>query len=276
MSSFIDSLLARRARKQHTVRSVRNQGTLKSAREPEIKERNLVDHIPQKLVNEEKNRKMDVMGSGQQDLLAQIDEFREKAQELQEILNHKETRAKELQNLVYEREVRARELQREVTERKAQADGVARIIEEKFDGLMKEVGGKLDEVHASVSDMKSSVTDMKAAVSESIQESGKTQEERLEKMSEELRGQIQEDLGAMKGELAEKIHNESVQSYRNMSELVKNVEQKLDKMEALDKKLKSLKGWSVAIVLFTILNLAAVVCSILVDFGIINLGFLLG
>ena len=43
-------------------------------------------------------------------LLSQIDEFREKAKQLQEMLSNKETKANELQSIVAEREEKAEEL----------------------------------------------------------------------------------------------------------------------------------------------------------------------
>ena len=55
-------------------------------------------------------------------LLAQIDEFREKAKQLQEMLITKESKAKELQTIVQEREVKADELQQILDERQEKVD----------------------------------------------------------------------------------------------------------------------------------------------------------
>ena len=57
-------------------------------------------------------------------LITQIDEFREKAKRLQEMLKTKETKAKELSSIVEEREAKADELQQILDERQAKADGI--------------------------------------------------------------------------------------------------------------------------------------------------------
>ena len=54
-------------------------------------------------------------------LLSQIDEFREKAKQLQNLLTSKESKVQELQNLVNEREDKAQELEQILSERQEEA-----------------------------------------------------------------------------------------------------------------------------------------------------------
>ena len=61
--------------------------------------------------NESKEKNMDDF------LLKQIDEFRDKAQQLQDLINTKETKVRELQLLVDERESKATKLQMELDDR---------------------------------------------------------------------------------------------------------------------------------------------------------------
>ena len=61
-------------------------------------------------------------------LLSQIDEFREKAKQLQEMLSSKELKANELQSIVEEREEKAEELQQILDERQEKVDGITPIV----------------------------------------------------------------------------------------------------------------------------------------------------
>ena len=72
-------------------------------------------------------------------LLAQIDEFREKAQQLQEILATKESKAQELQTIVKEREMKADELQQILDERQEKADGITAEVAKQIDILIDRV-----------------------------------------------------------------------------------------------------------------------------------------
>lgn len=84
-------------------------------------------------------------------LLAQIDEFREKAQQLQEMLATKETKAKELQTIVSEREEKAEELRQILEEREEKAAGIEREVGRQIDILIERVTAKMQEIEDSMS-----------------------------------------------------------------------------------------------------------------------------
>ena len=83
-------------------------------------------------------------------LLAQIDEFREKAKELQEILVTKESKAQELQTIVKEREDKADELQQILDERQGKVDGIEAEVAKQIDQLIVRVNAKMDEIEQSM------------------------------------------------------------------------------------------------------------------------------
>lgn len=83
-------------------------------------------------------------------LLAQIDEFREKARELQEILVTKESKAQELQSIVKEREVKADELQQILDERQGKVDGIEAEVARQIDQLIERVNAKMNEIEQSM------------------------------------------------------------------------------------------------------------------------------
>ncbi len=72
-------------------------------------------------------------------MLKQIDEFRDKAQQLQDLINTKETKVRELQLLVDERESKATKLQMELDERQREADSLVGNVEEQVDKLIKKM-----------------------------------------------------------------------------------------------------------------------------------------
>ncbi|MEE1100114.1 MAG: hypothetical protein U0K86_01350 [Agathobacter sp.] len=84
-------------------------------------------------------------------LLAQIDEFREKAQQLQEMLATKETKAQELQTIVSEREEKAEELRLILEEREEKAAGIERAVGKQIDLLIERVNAKMQEIEDSMS-----------------------------------------------------------------------------------------------------------------------------
>ena len=88
--------------------------------------------------NESKEKNMDDF------LLKQIDEFRDKAQQLQDLINTKETKVRELQLLVDERESKATKLQMELDERQREADSLVGNVEEQVDKVQIELEGGVD------------------------------------------------------------------------------------------------------------------------------------
>lgn len=83
-------------------------------------------------------------------LLTQIDEFRERAKRLQEMLNTKESKAEELSSIVEEREAKAEELQQILDERQEKADGITAQVAKQIDVLIASVHEKMQEIETSM------------------------------------------------------------------------------------------------------------------------------
>lgn len=84
-------------------------------------------------------------------LISQIDEFREKAKQLQVLLEAKESKAAELQSLVDERAGKAQELEHILTERQEEADKIVTEFGRKVDALADKVTTKMAEIEAGLS-----------------------------------------------------------------------------------------------------------------------------
>ena len=79
-------------------------------------------------------------------LLSQIDEFRERAKQLQSLLDTKETQAQELQSLVDERQEKADALDQILQERQEKADSLTSEVEKQIDTIIAKVAAKMDEI----------------------------------------------------------------------------------------------------------------------------------
>ena len=85
-------------------------------------------------------------------LLSQIDEFRERAKQLQSLLDTKETQAQELQTLVDERQEKADALDQILQERQEKADDLTHEVEKQIDSIIAKVAAKMDEIEATMKD----------------------------------------------------------------------------------------------------------------------------
>lgn len=189
-------------------------------------------------------------------LLNQIDEFRERAKQLQTLLNTRESEAQELQTLVDERQEKAEELNQILKERQEKADGITAEVEKQIYSLIAKVSAKMDEIESSMK--------------EDVEDGKRFNEEKAKELKASLE-QIEEQLTTIKSELSEKVHTENVKCYRNISELFKSMEEKLERITVVEDKLVPIKGFVVTALVFGILNFIAMVVLIFVNLGIIVL-----
>ena len=190
-------------------------------------------------------------------LLVQIDEFRAKAQQLQQLLLSKETKVKELQVIVDEREDKAEELRKIVEEQQEKADGITVVVGKQIDSLIEKVSAKLDEIETSVGG--------------TIADGQKADDERMEQARQSL-SQILHQLDVLKADLSSKVHSESVKSYRNISDLIKKMNESLqclETLEVLNQRTRMLKAWTIVISAVSIGNLIGIIVLILLGVGII-------
>lgn len=193
-------------------------------------------------------------------LLTQIDEFREKAQHLQDLLLSKESKVLELQNIVDEREVKAKELENILNERQRKADGITEEVSKQIDSLIEKVSAKMEEIGTTIgSDLK---------------DGQKLSEEQIADLKETL-SSLTEQLDTIKGELSEKVHSENVKCYRNVADLFKSMD---DKMDAVKKdneitmiKVASVHKCTVAIIVLSVVNLLGLAVLALYELGVFQM-----
>ncbi len=185
-------------------------------------------------------------------LLNQIDEFRERAQKLQDLLLSKESKVEELQNIVDEREGKAKELQSILDERQRKADGITEEMNKQIDNLIEKVTAKMSEIEASMS--------------EDLADGRKINEEQAAQMKESLEA-LTTQLEALKADLSEKIHSENVKCYRNVADLLKGLEDKMDKVSAVEKKVGAVHKCVIAVIVLTAINMVGLAVFALFQLG---------
>lgn len=230
-------------------------------------------------------------------LLSQIDEFREKAKQLQVLLASKENKVQELQSIVNEREDKAQELEHILTERQGEADKIVVEFSQTVDALAKRVTTKMTEIETSISGQ---VEEVKRASEEQIVSNRRLNEEQIaanKKLTEEqlatnkqfleeqaiankklFEGQIAEvkelmetetaQLESIKADLSEKVHSENVKCYRNIQDLFNEFDSKIEKMDEMEKGVGYINGYVKCLSWFSILNFLVLIGFILHSLGV--------
>lgn len=197
---------------------------------------------------------------GREDLLTQIDEFREKAQMLQDLLLTKESKAMELQSIVDEREVKAKELEYILNERQKKADGITEEVAKQIDNLIEKVSAKMDEIGV--------------AIENDVKDGKEFSEQQANELKESLEG-LNAQLETLKADLSEKVHSENVKCYRNTADLFKTMDEKLDAIktveDGVDQKVKAVHKCTIAIIVLTIINMLGLTAFALYEMGIFAL-----
>lgn len=288
MANIFQTLLAQ-IRRKNTISSYTYRGRMSSdrhARQESVKKTKESERTPDKVEKEDF-------------LLTQIDEFREKAKQLQELLLSKESKVQELQSLVSEREDKAQELEQILSERQEEADQITKDFNKKVDELSEKVTKKMSEMQAAISNQ---VLEVKNASFEQLEANRKLNEEQMaanKKLSEEQlatnkqfleeqaiankklsEGQIAEvkqlldnattQLESIKTDLSEKVHSENVKCYRNIQDLFTEFDSKIEKMDEMEKGVAAVRGYVKCLTWFSILNFVVLIGFILYSLGVFN------
>ena len=219
-------------------------------------------------------------------LLAQIDEFRAKAQQLQNLLITKESKVQELQEIVDEREIKAKELEYILDERQKKADGITEEVTRQIDSLIDKVSEKMEAIGASLGkelqdgqkinerqleELKNTLGDLNGQQLEEIKGAlGSLSEQQAEDLRNAL-SELNSQLEVVKSDLSDKVHSENVQCYRNLADLLKSVESKLDKANEIEKKVISVHKCTIAIIVFSVINMLGLIGLALCELGVFQL-----
>lgn len=189
-------------------------------------------------------------------LLDQINEFREHAQQLQNLLNSKDAQTQELEHKVDHGQKKIDVLENILKEREEKTDQLTREVERQIDGMIEKVSLKMDAIEKSMKD-ESRVGQLLDA-------------QRTEELKEALE-LVKEQLTMVKGELSDKIHSENVTCFRNIADLFREMDETVGKMAAevtaMSIKTNSMKKCMITAIVFSGLSFAATIGMIFVFIG---------
>lgn len=212
-------------------------------------------------------------------LIKQIDEFKDKAKQLQMLLDTKEDRVQELQGIVEERERKARSLQEVLKEKQMEVDHITKGVEGyankialqlenqitqlkeemKTQGNQPDVGVEL--LTASINNL-SDITEKYTANLNVLAASMETDKTKIDDLTESLK--------TMESELSEKIHTENVKCYRNVQASLEELKDQMGVAKEQEDAPNSLKGWLKAAIAIGAVNLVVLVAFFLYELGVMN------
>lgn len=198
-------------------------------------------------------------------LLSQIDEFREKAKQLQNLISSKEDKVQELQEIVEEKEGQAKELSDIIEERQDAAERVVSGVGEQIDGMVNKVDAKLKELNETFAERLAENAVNSTEQNEAVR---KLIDEYQDKMSEAIKG-LDGQFEAVKNEICEKVHTEDVKCYRNMQILIEESDRKIEETKDAVAELVSLKTMVKVTLVFTALNFVGLAAFLIHVLGII-------
>lgn len=178
--------------------------------------------------------------SGEDMLLAQIDAFRDKAKQLQTLINAKERKVKELEAMVRAKEERNAQLQSELARKQAEADGIAADVETQVDRMMQSLRVNMDELEKRIEDQVAN-----------NQENAAEQTQAMKNTLEDMTS----GLDAIKSELSEKVHSENVKQYRNIQDLLKELDNSEEEQKNATTKFTMLKKKVTGVTVIKVVNM---------------------
>lgn len=192
--------------------------------------------------------------SGEDLLLAEIDAFRDKATQLQQLIAQKEAKAAELEELVKEKERTNQLLQAELNKKQEEADSLVADVETQVDRMMQVVKNNMDQLESDIKDQVSG-----------NQESYDKQHQTLQ---DTLRD-VSEGLDTIQNELSEKTHSESVHLYRLIQDLLKEYDNSEAQAAKALEQYSSLKKFSTILVVFNVITIVLSIAILLFTLGIL-------
>ena len=191
--------------------------------------------------------------TGEDLLLTEIDAFRNKAKQLQDLITAKEQKAAELEALVKEKESINVRLQEELNRKQEEADSLVADVETQVDRMMQVVKNNMDQLEI----------DIKGQV-DNNQESYETHNRNLQ---DTLRD-VSAGLDSIQNELSEKTHSESVHLYRLIQDLLKEHDKSEEQSYVAFQQFSSLKRRLTAVIVLIIITMGVSVTALILSLGI--------
>lgn len=178
-------------------------------------------------------------------LLQQIDEFREKAKQLQKLMKNRETKAKELQGVVDEREAKASELDGLIQVRKGEADRIMENVSERIDemsaGVRNEMSGLSDTLSREVSGLSQNLTQELGSVSQNLTQEVSGLSQNLTQEVSGLSQNLTQEVSGLSQNLTKELSQSTEKTRQAVEVATKNmIDQNTRSLEGLKEQLEQI------------------------------------
>lgn len=193
-------------------------------------------------------------------LLAQIDAFRAKAQELSNLIQNKQAKVADLENMVSSREKQNEKLRAELELTRKQYREIEEKLDARFD-TMKD--GLSQDMGKYTEDLLEQNKAAQAPVLEKVESVGTA----LNSVDTTV-ADVNKSVSGLKEQIFDKVHTESVQSYKNLQEFIKENDKSEDNRLSILTAVEKVKGAVTFVGILSVINMGMLVCMLLHILGV--------
>ncbi len=193
-------------------------------------------------------------------LLKQIDAFRAKAQELSNLIANKQAKVADLENMVSTREQQNEKLRAELELTRKQYKEIEAQLDARFDtmkdGLSRDMG-------KYTADLLEQNREAQAPVLEKVESVGTALTSVDSTVSD-----VNKSVSGLKEQIFDKVHTESIQSYKNLQEFIKENDRSEENRLSIVTAVEKVKGAVTFVGVLSVINLGMLVCMLLHILGV--------
>ena len=190
-----------------------------------------------------------------QDFLTQIEEMHDKAQRLWAQLADKEKHLQALEEQADAKKTQVENLDHILQNKQEEADGIVDAANRRMEESAEKIEARLDALIAEIRESMQNGAD----------------EEELARQSERLTKELQASLNAMREDLKDHTHSESVKCFRNVQSSLDDLKSVLEEKSLSEDEKRRLRAPAIWALWFTILNFLMIIGLIMYETGVFRL-----
>lgn len=211
------------------------------------------------------------------DLMRQIDDFKKRAEEIQRLIGQRQSQADDLDRLVQAKEVKNQQLDTTIEKKREEADGVMRGVNQQVDRIMANLNAQNDSLRNAITgDMAQKIDSISGSIDSSMDKMQETMQteilDKFEAQNEEMKttiGGLSEGFDSIKTDIGERVHTENVKVYRNLQDLIKEMDTSEEDRLFLEAQVGKLKNQNIFLTFLCAVNLGVSIILILLQMGIL-------
>ena len=145
-------------------------------------------------------------------------------------------------------------------------------LDQKFDAFSQEMRNNMEGIRSGIGQELSGVSNVKDDLQGTISEIKESIETTLQGQNEEVKTTLagfNDGMDSMKNELSEKVHSENVKVYRNIQDLLKELDQSEEQRILLETHVGKLKNQNMFLTFLAAVNLGVGIILVLLNLGIL-------